>query len=174
LAAQADPGLRCFHRDRQLSFFDPGRFDLLGLGEGEGNDGRTEEEQDHRQHGTEKQERGGNPVETDTATAHRGDFMAARQQTDREQGRHQDRERRDLVRNSGHLEDEVGQHIEGMGVVPQEAAHLLEEVDDEVNRHEPGEAHAEDLHVLAQHIAKQNVHRTIGGSPDRTTEWSPG
>jgi hypothetical protein len=46
----------------------------------------------------------------------------------------------------------------------QEAAHFFEEVDDEINRHQPAEAHGEDFSVLAKEIAEENGHGVTGDS----------
>ena len=95
--------------------------------------------------------------------------MAAGEQSKRQQCCHQDGQRRDLERYCRNLEYEIGQDIEPVGVVAQETAYFLKEVDDEVHRHQPAETHHEDFCVLAKEIAKENGHGTTGGSLCKTT-----
>jgi len=158
------PGLLKFQGCSRRLFLDTRGPDLFGFSSGQWYDGGTEEQEHEGNPAGKHNEGGGDPGETDAATAHRRDLVAAGEQSKRQECGHQDGQGGDLEGNSGSLEQEISQDIEPTRVVTQEAAHLFEEIDHEINRHQASEAHGKDFGVLAQEITEENGHRVTGGS----------
>ena len=84
--------------------------------------------------------------------------MTSREQSERQQCGHQNSQRRNLKGDRGNFQKEIGQDVEPACIVAQETSDFLEEVDDEVDRHQAAEAHREDFSILAKEIAEENGH----------------
>jgi len=139
-------------------FFNLNSLDVVGPGRGVGDNDGAEEEQDAG-HGDRKEEEGDrDPHQADPAAPHGGDLAVAGEDPERQERGHEDGQRGDLEEDSRRSQREVFGQREELDVVPEEPADFLEKIHDQVNGHESGQAHPEDLDLFAQHVSEEYRH----------------
>jgi hypothetical protein len=152
--ADLDPGAVRFDRRAARLLFNPGSLDVVGLGRCVGDDDGAEEKQHAGHGGGEQEKRSGDAGQADAAASHGGDLAVPGEDAEGQQRGHQHGQGGDLKEDRRRSQRKILREGDEFDVIPDEPSDFLEEVNDQIDGHEAGQAHAEDLGQFAQHVSE--------------------
>ena len=170
MVTSVQPQIFACKRKRLRFFLNFHGSNIFRLGIGQRNNDRRQSQQDGCDEPRDRQKRHGNVKDADPTTAHRGDFLVFIQESDGEEGGHENGEGHELKGNVGDFTKEIHQHGGQFCVMPKKLAEFFEKIDRQVNRDQPGKTQGQDPEILSNDVPEQDAHV----SPERSRRISAG